>query len=176
MKFKFLVFLAFISSSLFAQTSGSGCNIGSAIYTDYLGMAPYYGDVNNMVRVYKTNGASIDLNTNNSNRYQCGKVNVYPAGSYYDSSIPPYGANVTIPAQNEITSQGADNSCVLGPSLAAAGNGNVNGNGKYATFNYNNPTYCNVPLDDYTPILSLVVSLFGFYYISLRKPSLLSKA
>ncbi|TCC92241.1 hypothetical protein EZ428_10975 [Pedobacter frigiditerrae] len=172
MKFKILFFLVLICNSLFAQTSGTGCNIGSSIYTEYLGMAPYYGNVNNMVRVYKNSGNSIDINSNSSNRYQCGKINVYPQGSYYDNSIPPYGANVTIPAQNEIISQGADNSCVTSPSLAAAGNGNVNNNGKYATFTYNNPTYCNVSLDDYIPFLILFMTGLGFYHINKRKPNI----
>lgn len=175
MKFRFLVFFVLIYNTSLAQTSGSGCNIGSSIATDYLGMAPYYGNVNNMVRVYKANSTSIAINSNSSNRYQCGNVNVYPAGSYYDSTIPPYGANVTIPAQNEITSQGADNSCVTAPSVAAAGNGNVSNNGKYVTFNYNNPTFCNVPLDDYAPILILVIGLFGFYYIGSRRPNHFNK-
>jgi len=174
MKFKLLVFLVLICNSVFGQTNGDGCNTGSSIYTQYLGMAPYYGDVNNMVRVYKTNGNSIAINTNNSNRYQCGSINVYPQGSYWDSSIPPYGAMVTIPAQNEIISEGANNSCVLAPSLSAAGNGNVNGNGKYTTYTYNNPQYCNVPLDGHIPFLILFIAGIGFYQVNKRKTTILT--
>jgi hypothetical protein len=104
------------------------------------------------------------LNNNNSARYICGAINDYPQGSYYDSSIPPYGATVIIPMQHELVSESSV-ACVI--SLQVNGS-IVNAGGRVVTYELSPPSTCSnasrndAPLDEYFPFLALIFGGVGF--------------
>lgn len=165
--FRVLNSLLFISLNMFsinnlsAQDSGTGCNVGGKIAVGgYLGDAPYYGNTSDMRPVYKSTFVSI--NTNGYGGYICGSVNVYPAGSRWDPQIPPYGDNAPYDEQKEMMPAGSAVNCIAASSRFAT----PEGEGSTVTFSYNNPTFCNVPLDDYIPILIACVGFLGVLYIS----------
>lgn len=154
------------------QTGGQGCRIGNNIYTDYLGYAKHPNDQSKWMYYFDSNGRNYPINYNNSERYKCNYVNSYVAGSYYDSNIPPYGANVTIPPQNEFTIYSPQDCVIaqrLGGALVADGGDRVN-------YSVNNPTYCdssstktNLPLDSYSIVFVLVGGSVGFFAINKKK-------
>ncbi len=153
-----------------SQERGNGCRIGNTVFTQYLGMGtPYVARPDQPY--YNSNGRKLEINNNNSNRYICGAINDYPQGSYYDNTIPPYGANVTIPAQHELVSE-SSTECVTSTMV----NGSLVGSGgRIVTYELNPPSSCsgqapnNAPLDDYMLCLILIASGFGVLTIRKQK-------
>ncbi|UKT64412.1 hypothetical protein [Pedobacter mucosus] len=169
------------SNQCLPQTQGSGCLVEEFIYTTYLGNANVDGS---QKRIYSDNvNSRLAINyTNNANEnkpnYKCGPwVNEYDQGNYYDSTIPPNGANVIIPAEHDIKLRDTNyGGCVKAPTLNATHTG---GYGLYIMSYQNNlPKYClsvpaNMPIDDYFLPFLLFASFYGFNAI--RKTSLISE-
>lgn len=171
MKYLILSFLLIISSTTFADTSGYGCKIGhDYVYTEYLGKAPAYQGQPD-IYYFKSNGPVVPLywgyGCNDCRGYRCGYINVYGATSYYDSTIPPNGGNVSVPAENEFVSQGVQ--CVIAPYLGAP----PVATDTYVYYSYNKTNKCSnnpptgVPIDDYLFLFSSVFVMFCIY--SIRK-------
>lgn len=162
---KLLTFSLFIlfTINVKAQASGTGCRIGDNVYTQYLGNGPYYGNNNDMVSVYNVNGPKlVVINGQGYAGYQCGKINVYPAGKRYN---PTTNTEDPYPGVNEVTGTISRNSCIASthPSVSSGGKADI------IQFQINNPTYCatqNVPLDDYVGIFALLSGATGAYFIS----------
>ncbi|WP_316783342.1 hypothetical protein [Pedobacter frigiditerrae] len=160
--FKYIVAVILVLISVFmakAQTSGYGCLVDNAVYTEYLGEEHPYHPSNPLTKFYRFNGNSIDINYNNYNSsqpnnygYDCTKINIF-------------GASGTGPAQQEYVSQ--NTSCVTAATL----NSSIKGNGTYVYYSYKNPTYCGgtpmpLPLDDYNWVIILGFALIGGFVIS----------
>ncbi|RZK53631.1 MAG: hypothetical protein EOO87_12445 [Pedobacter sp.] len=158
------------ASSLYAQNSGLGCYTGELIYTKYLGSAPHPQQKSKTVEYYSSTGRVLSINWNNSAKYKCGWVNSYAAGSYWDPTIPKYGANVPIPAQNEFTVI-KTGGCVIAPYIGASLVADAASEAKYSI---NNPEYCStqitpVPLDDCIWLVILGIASLGAIYLSKNK-------
>lgn len=134
-----------------AQTTGYGCLIGSVVYTNYLGTNYPYGPFNGSYKVYKSTGATVQVNTNGNNgtaeNYICGRINYY---YWY-----PYGF------RQEMTILSYD--CVIEASLGSPA---IN-SGSYVSYSYNNPSKCSsvpTPIDGYlwllVPLTAVAASRF----------------
>ncbi|RZK54864.1 MAG: hypothetical protein EOO91_15145 [Pedobacter sp.] len=167
---KYIVALVLVLISVFmakAQTSGTGCKIGSAVYTTYLGTAPYYGNNSDIVKVYSNSTAVSIITGNGYSGYQCGKINIYSAGTRYNSAT---NTNDPYPAVNEILATVSTNSCMVSSSLGVSSGGK----GDIVQYTYNNPTYCGgspmpLPLDDYNWAIIGSFALLGGFLISKNK-------
>ena len=138
-RFLFAISLLFLCiNSTKCQERGNGCRISNTVFTQYLGLGtPYVGQSDQPY--YASDGRKLELNNNNGARYVCGAINDYSQGSYYDSSIPPYGATVTIPMQHELVSESSV-ACVTALQV----NGSiVNAGGRVVTYELNPPSTCS---------------------------------
>ncbi|QXV65037.1 hypothetical protein INP83_18440 [Mucilaginibacter sp. 21P] len=151
----FFILTLIFSIDTSAQTTGTGCNLGSRVYTQYLGMDNVYGGAPQ--RVYANPGTYYDINFNgysatkpNNENYVCGQINTYPG------PVP----------RNDITTSSTP--CVTEVSL----HGPPNGNGFLATYKVNDPSKCgptNVPIDQnyiFIPFTLIAMTTAGF---ALRK-------
>ena len=161
---KYLVVLVLFLISVFmakAQTSGTGCRIGDNVYTEYLGTGSYYGNNNDIMKVYNINGPKLlVVNGQGYNGYQCGKINVYSGGQRWNGST-----NVPYPAVNEVLGTVSTNSCMVSTSASVSNGGKAN----IIQYKINNPTYCvpeELPIDDYSSLIVLATAAIGAYFIS----------
>jgi hypothetical protein len=171
---KYIVAVILVLISVFmakAQTSGTGCKIGGAVYTNYLGTAPYYGNNNDIVKVYSNSSAVSIITGNGYAGYQCGKINIYSAGTRYN---PVTNTSDPYPGINEILSTVSTNSCMVSSSLGVSSGGK----GDIVQYTYNNPTYCGgapmpLPLDDYNWVIIGGFAIIGGFVISKKGVSLI---
>ena len=166
MKKLFTLFFFLLNATLsFADSSGTGCKIGSGyVYTQELGIAHPYGPGSN-IRYFNSNGPKIPIywgsGHNQYQGYRCGYINVYPASSYYDYST---NQNIPIPAENEYTRlQGG---CAIAPSLSAS----PVATDTYVAYTYNQTNKCsvppvNTPLDDYVWYILLLSAGIGLFFL-----------
>ncbi|RZK42884.1 MAG: hypothetical protein EOO90_06040 [Pedobacter sp.] len=161
-----LSILLFTTTFTFADDSGYGCMIGEHwVYTVPMGTSKVNGWDNTQYKYFKFSGHKIPIypgyGLNLHRGYRCGYINRFGASSYYDSTIPPYGGMVAIPAEQEYTLQGS--ACVVSNTLGGApmGASGQSGVGQYVYYTYNRSNMCggggqtNVPLDDYAWVLVL---------------------
>lgn len=163
---KFLKLIAlFISVIVLFPTVVSateGCLSGGRVYTELLGEFNPYGGKKDQLKYYSSVGASVKLYYGEMNNgYHCGDINVYPSSKMWDGQ-----KNVTIPAQNEITSK-SNGGCVISRTLG----GGIEGYGDKVSFVTNTSTDCspdtqqNLPLDDYLPLMLVAIAGFAAYSI-----------
>jgi len=147
-----------------AQISGKGCDFGGRIATQYLGTAIYYGNANDIVEVYYTSSA-VPINKGNGRAYDCNAINDYDEFQVWDSSIPPYGGQVTVTASHDIrrNSSSRQHECVVASSRYAT----PDGEGTIVGYTYKDPNKCtsvrpnNLPLDAYLPFLVLITGVIS---------------
>jgi hypothetical protein len=177
-KFLLLLFFYLVNPFLtFADDSGYGCMVGEHwVYTSEMGTSKVKGAGNEVYRYFSFTSHKIPIypgyGMNLHRGYRCGYINRYPASSYYDSSIPPYGANVPIPAEQEYTLQGEP--CVVSPTLGGppTATSGQSGMGQYVYYTYNRTNMCggggpvqNVPLDDYIWLMLIGAGVVGYVTI-----------
>ena len=171
-----------LAASSFGQITGTGCNLGRTVATQYLGTAIYNGSAGQYVRVYSSSSASrITIITGNGYAgYRCGYINVYPAGSKYVSESQP---NKAYNAAEEITSTSSTR-CAIADSFSANFTSSQTGGGEGTEigYKYNDPAQysnadpnypCanqpnNLPIDDYMPYLLGLIGFFGCMLIRNR--------
>lgn len=173
MKYYKLLFFFSLTTILFtsnaiATSSGNGCKIGeNYVYTRYLGKASAYTGTPEIL-YYDSNGPKIPIywgyGCNDCRGYRCGYINMYGASSYHDPTIPPNGANVYIPAEQEMTSLGVQ--CVIAPALGAT----PVSTDTHVSYTYNKTDKCNipqtnVPLDTHVYVMITVTGLAGVYFL-----------
>ncbi|WP_406825690.1 hypothetical protein [Pedobacter sp. KACC 23697] len=177
-----ILFLGSFFNLLFAQTTGKGCNLGNSVATQFLGTATYNGHSDQFVRVYSSSSATIVpiINGNGYAGYRCGYINIYPSGSRY---VAATNSNVSYSAANEITATYSSR-CATAASLPANYVSNSGGaeSNEEVDYRYNDPAYyadadpnypCasqpnNLPIDDYTSILVVSISITGFLCVRKR--------
>ena len=189
MKYNFLpviLFLSFfLSNNLRAQTTGTGCNLGSSVATELLGTAIYNGQTDRRVYVYNSSPSKIIgiISGQGYTGYRCGYINIYPAGTRW---VPSRNTEVSYKAANEITSYNTNIEayrCVIASSLplnfVSAADRKEGFQGGYR---YNDPSYyadsdpsyacssptANLPLDHDIVILTFLSGIIGFLFIRKR--------
>ena len=163
-----MIMLSLITKKSDAQISGKGCDFGGRIAIQYLGTATYYGNTNDVVEVYNTSSA-VPINKGNGRAYDCDAINDYDEFQVWDSSIPPYGANRTVPASHDIkrNPSSRQHECVVASSRYAT----PDGEGTIVGYTYKDPNKCNsprpnnLPLDDYLPFLVLITGVISLPFI-----------
>ena len=180
MKKLLVLFLLILNTTFsFADDSGYGCMVGEHwVYNVEMGTSKVIGAGNELYRYFNYNAFKIPIypgyGQNLHRGYRCGFINRYPASSYWDSEIKPYGGNVPIPAEQEYTLLGSP--CVVsstlgGQPMATSGQ---SGMGQYVYYTYNRTGMCgggggnpteDVPLDDYIGLFAIGVGLTGFIAI-----------
>lgn len=163
---------------LFAQTTGRGCNLGSSVATEYLGMATYNGNADKKVYVYSSSPSAIIeiVFGQGYSGYRCGYINIYDGGARWDSATQQ---SIPYQAVNEIINNYANDEshrCVTALSLSQNFDSGQGGEGFEADYSYNNPAYysnndpsypCNappnnLPVDQNVIFMLLPLGFFGF--------------
>jgi hypothetical protein len=133
------VILFSANNSRAAIVSGVGCNLGNTIYTFKLGTTNWFGT---NIDVYSTTTKVYNINWDNTS--QCDQINA-----------------------NQVGKNG--NECWINSYVNPTNNNSNIGHGSLATYTVNTCPQVNLPLDNYTWVLIVIIGGFGAYGITRKE-------